>query len=96
MDQLWALFTVNTASSYSWIKQVLPDFKPVYIKAQWIYKSHIKDGSNVQLPSLPPIPPSLQKVLWGGDFVIKTILQFVEAKMPSNTLGKSLTLYAWL
>lgn len=34
MDQLWALLPVNTASSYSWIKQMLPDFKPVYIKAQ--------------------------------------------------------------
>lgn len=34
MDQLWALLTVNTASSYSWITQMLPDFKPVYTEAQ--------------------------------------------------------------
>lgn len=74
---------------------MLPDFKPVYIKAQWIYMSHIKDGCNVQIQSLPLIPLSLQKLLWGADFVINPS-QFAVAKTPSNSLGKSLTPYAWL
>lgn len=75
-----AVSSVNTASSYSWTKQMLPDFKPVYIKAQWIYMTCIKAWSNKQLQSLLlfPLSINLQQVSPGSTarcwFVIKYIL----------------------
>lgn len=91
MDQLWALLTVNRASSYSWIKQMLPDFKPVYIKAQYIYMSCIKVWSNIQLQTLPPIPLAVGLTKKYCKLVICNwiYIRLVETKKASNTFGKS-------
>lgn len=60
MDQLRALSAVNTASSYSWLKQMLPVFKPVSNQSLVHLHAFIPVRSSRQLPSLALIPWSAQ------------------------------------